>query len=372
MQKMFVSGEPVPWFRAPALSGNPRYAFDSAAGRWMVMLFLGSAGQEAAAGPLATLAAHRDLFDDDRACFFGVTIDPQDAAQDRIAQSLPGIRWFLDYEGEVSSQYGAAKVEGGKVTYTPFWLLVDPMLRVRRQVPLAQGGEIMAELRGLLDRPVELPTAPVLVLPGILPPDLCRRLIDLYDGHGGEESGFMREENGITVHKMDHSHKRRADYHIEDIKLVDALKALMGRTIRPMMERAFQFRSTRIERFMVACYDGAVGGHFRPHRDNTTKGTAHRKFACTINLNADDYEGGDLRFPEYGQRLYRAPTGGAVLFSCSMLHEATPVTRGRRYAFLPFFYDDDGARLREANMAFVAPELQGYQAGLETQGGTGR
>ena len=49
----------------------------------------------------------------------------------------------------------------------------------------------------------------------------------------------------------------------------------------------------------------------------------------TINLNADDYEGGDLRFPEFGPRTYRAPTGGAVVFSCSLLHEATPVTRGR-------------------------------------------
>ena len=126
MQKLFVSGEPVPWFRAPALDGNPRYAFDSAAGRWMVMLFIGAAGHEAAAGPLAALAAYRDLFDDERACFFGVTIDPQDAAQQRIAQSLPGIRWFLDYEGTVSSQYGAARLDGhvDEVRH-----LLDPLIR---------------------------------------------------------------------------------------------------------------------------------------------------------------------------------------------------------------------------------------------------
>ena len=91
------------------------------------------------------------------------------------------------------------------------------------------------------------------------------------------------------------------------------------------------------------------GGFFKPHRDNTTAGTAHRRFAVTINLNAGDYEGGDLRFPEFGSRTYRAPTGGAVVFSCALLHEATPVTRGKRYAFLPFLYDDEareGARGR--------------------------
>jgi predicted 2-oxoglutarate/Fe(II)-dependent dioxygenase YbiX len=34
-----------------------------------------------------------------------------------------------------------------------------------------------------------------------------------------------------------------------------------------------------------------------------------------------------------------------VVFSCALLHEATPVTRGRRYAFLPFFYDEAGAEV---------------------------
>ena len=109
-----------------------------------------------------------------------------------------------------------------------------------------------------------------------------------------------------------------------------------------------------MERYIVACYDGDVGGCFRPHRDNTTKGTAHRRFAVTINLNAEDYEGGDLRFPEFGQRTYRAPTGGAIVFSCSLLHEATPVTAGRRYAFLPVLYDEAAAAVREANRSFVA------------------
>lgn len=46
---------------------------------------------------------------------------------------------------------------------------------------------------------------------------------------------------------------------------------------------------------------------------------------------------------------YRAPTGGAVVFSCSLLHEATAVRGGNRYPFLPFFYDEPAARLRQRN-----------------------
>ena len=112
----------------------------------------------------------------------------------------------------------------------------------------------------------------------------------------------------------------------------------------------FQFKVTRLERYLVACYDAADGGYFRPHRDNETLGTAHRRFAVSINLNAEQFEGGDLRFPEFGTRTYRPPTGGAVVFCCSLQHEATPVTRGRRYAFLPFLYDEAGQAIRNANL----------------------
>ena len=95
----------------------------------------------------------------------------------------------------------------------------------------------------------------------------------------------------------------------------------------------------------------------------------------TINLNADDYEGGDLRFPEYGPRTYRAPTGGAIVFSCSLLHEATPVTKGRRFAFLPFLYDEDGAQAARGQQPASGRgrrQLPGWAARRRTDGGRSR
>jgi predicted 2-oxoglutarate/Fe(II)-dependent dioxygenase YbiX len=88
----------------------------------------------------------------------------------------------------------------------------------------------------------------------------------------------------------------------------------------------------------------------------TTKGTAHRRFAVSLHLNTGEYEGGYVRFPEFGRQLYIAPVGGAVVFSCSLLHEATPVTHGRRYMFLPFLYDDAAAKIRQQNRKFLADE----------------
>ena len=102
------------------------------------------------------------------------------------------------------------------------------------------------------------------------------------------------------------------------------------------------------------CYRAEDSGHFAPHRDNTTKGTAHRRFAASVNLNAD-FDGGEVSFPEYGPRGF-AGTGGAVVFSCSLLHSVSKVTRGSAYAFLPFIYDEEAAKIRAANHAFLAQE----------------
>jgi hypothetical protein len=38
------------------------------------------------------------------------------------------------------------------------------------------------------------------------------------------------------------------------------------------------------------------------------------------------------------------------------------VTRGRRYAFLAFLYDDAAAKLREENARFLEDAKQGYRA----------
>jgi predicted 2-oxoglutarate/Fe(II)-dependent dioxygenase YbiX/peroxiredoxin len=351
-----LPGDHAPWFIVPTLSGTPRYAFSTVAGRHILMFFFGSAGFDAVAEALRLVHAHRSLFDDENACFFGVTVDPTDEAQGRIKQQLPGIRYFLDYQREVSSLFGV--VSGDQ--YRPHWMLIDPSLRVTARFSIGEGEKAIQALRSALNSPAEELWAPVLRVTNVLEPALCRRLIDLYEANGGEDSGFMRDIDGKTVGIVDHSFKQRRDYMIEEEELRRSLAVRLNRRLIPAISKAFQFEATRMERYVVACYE-ASAGHFRPHRDNTTKGTAHRKFAVTINLNAGEYEGGNLRFPEFGRRTYQAPTGGAIVFSCSLLHEATPVTSGRRYAFLPFLYDEEAARIREANNAHLGEGMTEYK-----------
>lgn len=355
-----IAGEAAPSFTAPALNGNSKYGFDTAAGRAALLLFAGSAAHASSAEAIKVVQQNRDILDDVRACFFGISIDPSDAEKGRISQQLPGIRWFLDYDVSVSRLFRAAD---DKNNYLPHWVLLDQNFRVVEVGRVSDGARMFDRLRQLIAEPLDALFAPVLVVPRIFEPDMCRGLIQLYEDNGGRTSGFMREIDGVTKGIYDDSFKRRSDYTIKDEALQEQLRARIRRCLLPQISRAFQFRVTRIERYIVACYeDEGPGGFFRPHRDNTTAGTAHRRFACTINLNAGEYEGGNLRFPEYGPRQYCAPTGGAIVFSCSLLHEALPVTKGKRYAYLPFLYDEAAAKQREANTNKVSPELADYRA----------
>jgi predicted 2-oxoglutarate/Fe(II)-dependent dioxygenase YbiX len=357
-QRPHLPGEPVPWFRAKAIGGSANYVFDTAAGRYILMLFLGGASDPGAAEALGCVERHRALFDDVVACFFGVTSDPEDESTGRTEQQLPGIRFFLDEGGGLAGLFGASPVDGADRRH---WLLIDPMLRAVAAFPLEAGEAAIATLRKAIGH-MPLPDwAPVLMAANIFEPALCERLIAHHRETGGEPSGFMREVGGKTTLVTDPNHKMRRDREISEESLCATLRARISARLVPMVKRAFQFEATRMERYIVGCYE-AGAGHFRPHRDNTTKGTAHRRFAVTINLNSPDYDGGDLRFPEFGPRTYRAPTGGAIVFSCSMLHEATPVTRGTRYAFLPFLYDEAAARLREANNPHLDEGIGAYKA----------
>lgn len=346
-----LSGDPAPGFfqRTPA---NPRYRFDSAAGRYIVLLFLHSAAGPAA-DRLAAATGRSDLFDDSFAALFVVSTDPEDEAQGRLANRVPGLRIFWDGDQTISRLYGAV-VEGGKKRGA--WVIIDPTMRVIDTVPFAADGSDIARALDLLAglppparfAGIEL-QAPILYLPRVFEPDLCSHLIGLYEMQGGEASGFMREENGKTVPVHDTRHKVRRDIVIEDANLIAKLQARILRRIVPEIRKIHMFEATRMERYIVSCYDGTEGGHFAPHRDNTTSGTAHRRFAVSINLN-DDFDGGEVSFPEYGPRGFKAPAGGAVVFSCTLLHTVSRVTRGRRYAFLPFLYDEAAARIRQQNL----------------------
>jgi peroxiredoxin/predicted 2-oxoglutarate/Fe(II)-dependent dioxygenase YbiX len=364
-KSLLKPGDPAPWFAAVSPE-KTIFRLDAQAGRYVVLSFFRSAGHDATQQFLREVFAQETLFDHDQFVFVGISIDRQDEAQGRLKDRSRGLRFAYDFDRVASKAYGAAMLDDSPLSqnlYRPMTLVLDERLRVITTLLFDESkvAEHLQQLWEVLDGLPPLPpetlvtsTAPVLIVPRVFEPALCRELIDYYEALGGVESGFMREIQGKTVEVFDPGHKRRKDQEIQDESLRQRAMFAVHDRVMPEIQKAFQFRPTRIERHIVACYDANDGGHFRAHRDNTTKGTAHRRFAVSLNLNTGEYEGGRLRFPEFGRQQYEAPAGGAVVFSCSLLHEATRVTRGRRYAYLPFLYDEAAARIREANLKYLA------------------
>jgi len=315
-------GDPAPTFKQRALT-NPLYSFDTAAGRYIVLCFYGTMANPHSAQVMAAVSNWTDIFDDDFASFFGVSVDPTDLSNKRIQERYPGYRHFLDFDRAVCRLYGAACIEDDgrspRVALNRRWVILSPALRVLHVVPFAPDQSDIAEVKAFLKASPQPDfstgialQAPILFLPNVLEPALCARLIETYHRLGGEESGYMTEVDGVTKLVIDHYHKRRQDILIDDQDLISTLQARFKRRIVPEISKAYQYHVTRMERYIVACYSAKTEGHFRPHRDNTTKGTAHRRFAVSINLNAD-FSGGEIYFPEFSHQSFKPPIGGAVV-----------------------------------------------------------
>ncbi len=185
--------------------------------------------------------------------------------------------------------------------------------------------------------------APVLLIPNVLTPDICRTLINVWATKGNTETGVESSNSGVRRDVIDYQNKKRRDHEVTDAQLLRLLTSTVGRRVMPEVQRAFHYRATRFEGFKIACYDAESGGFFRAHRDNLSPSTAHRRFALTLNLN-DDYTGGHLIFPEFGPHRYRPSAGDAIAFSSSFLHEVQPVTRGRRFTLLSFLFHEEQRR----------------------------
>lgn len=307
-------GERAPDFVAPGPGGAPARFYGRAGGRPTALLF--SDDGAALRAVAARLAGRQDI------AAWAVSRAPHDSA-------VPA---WADPDGTVRTRYGLP--DTGSVA-----LILDPNLRI---VAVLTGDDVGASVIDRLDGlhptgpAVEVAAqAPVLFVPDALNRDHRSKLIELWAAEGNTETGVERSADGVRREAVERDLKRRRDHLVRDQELLRELTSVVGRTVLPEVHRAFGFRATRFEGFKIGCYDASTGGYFRAHRDNLTPATAHRAFALTLNLS-EDYDGGALRFPEYGNQLYRPDAGAALVFSCSLLHEVVEIRRGRRFVLLSF------------------------------------
>ncbi len=175
--------------------------------------------------------------------------------------------------------------------------------------------------------------APVLVLPRVFEPDFCTQLIRLWGKGDHQDSGVSSRYGNVNLSHL----KRTEDYTIVEPMLLKGVSDRLAYRIGPELTKVFAYdREFTFDSHVVLSYSAEGKHFFGAHRDNGAPTTANRSFAVSLNLN-DDFEGGELAFPEYAGIRVSPPLGGAAVFSCSLLHVALPVTRGRRFVLTTFF-----------------------------------
>jgi predicted 2-oxoglutarate/Fe(II)-dependent dioxygenase YbiX len=312
------------------------FSLDAQAGRAVVLLFVGQLPLAETDGALAALQLSAHAFSACGVDLVALVEWEAPRATEYLQTDAMGVRVVFSY-ADVFAGWGFSHRR-------PALVALDRGGRVVGSPLIACPAAVAAHLAALAARRREaafddsLP-APVLIVPDVLSASLCRELMQHFEA-GRPAFGGMASVgvDGAAVHKIDAGKKHRYDLVLGagDPFLSQVLTGIVSRCV-PEIARAFHVDIAHTDRILLARYD-ETGGYFRRHRDNSAPSVAFRQFALSLNLN-DDYDGGHVLFPEYNDRRYRPPAGAGVVFSCSLLHEAAPVTRGKRYCALTFLHN---------------------------------
>ena len=343
MNSGLVRGDRIPDFQRPNPKGETVMLYDLQVGQPMALLVLENAQSLEMRAVLEVLMRDSAWSSITRVAMVRATPAQCAVLADAAAQ---GVTLLAD-DGAVAvhllgPQPNAARLISG--------FALDPNMRVIERFELFSGGNLAEFLQRLaaayqqdMSRTPQLiqQQAPALTIPRVMDADTCRELMAFFEEQGGKPSGTASIQGDQAYWHLDPKVKMRSDVYVQTDPWLGRIKEILVRRVLPEIQRCFQFQVTQHEVFKLARYNAATGGYFRPHRDNESRDTEHRRFAMTLNLNTGEYEGGQLRFPEYGPDLYQPGCGDAIVFSSSLLHEVVPVTAGKRYVLIGFFFGDE-------------------------------
>ena len=320
-------GDAAPRLCLPDATGNLISPLDDAhAGRPAVVVF---AQLPEAAEDLALLLQSLNIEEDSR---LFVAARPQLPA---VPPGPAGAIWLADTDGAAAAAQGFAETALAAAACDANGRLVA----LESGPPAAQAAALAAAFRSLAQPACAEGIAahpPVLVLPRVLSPDHCARLlaewerpVRLWPSDGFTSLGYEEETTSFKL-KVE-SYGELVQLVVRDPPLEGWLDGQLS-SLRREIHKAFRIRTPMREEYRIVCYDADDSGYLGRHRDNPTKRTRHRLFTAVVALNdANAYEGGELCFPEYAASGYRPAKGTAIVWSASLLHEVRPVTSGQRF-----------------------------------------
>ncbi len=314
---------------------------DALAGKPILLLFCPSVQDESLAAGLRAFGAAAGKLSALHATLLVICRSPAEAnAKARAGLALP-FALLADPNAAIFKGYG---VDPHPAVPALTLFILDAGHRVARVLDRGEPKALVEETIATIERLATARPAtrllqshpPVLVLPRMLRAEDCAFLAQVWSRKVPEHAtdGFTNAGNASergdfkVVH--DGAYGKAVEYIVQDPALQGFIDARFRRRLLPEINRAFQAKGLKREGYRIAGYEARQGSFLNPHRDNSTPANAHRRFTMTVNLNAGEYEGGELRFREYGEQLYAVERGTAIIWSASLLHEVLPVTKGRR------------------------------------------
>ena len=175
----------------------------------------------------------------------------------------------------------------------------------------------------------------------IFTPEECKKIIEI--GTSGKDAspltyGIVGDMAGTTddLKKVAEVRRSPISWIRSDVADNRWIFERLAANITNINDQFFNYELTDIQSLQFTSYDAKEKGFYGKHIDMMYKGTGTRKLSVTIQLSDDkDYEGGDLLLhykdnPDIGFRNL----GTATFFPSWMLHEVTPVTKGKRYSLV--------------------------------------
>jgi peroxiredoxin len=331
-------GDIAPDCMLPQLNGTTvNLREDAIAGNPIVLVFCPRVAPSVAQ-TLSEFTTRYDAFAAAGARLFAVTTE---RAIEAVNQETP-FSILLDRKQSVFQSFGATPETTTTIVLRPN----HHVIAILKGAARAQAHDALAVVEKLAaeHKPTPMGThPPVLIVPDVLSREDCRRLITIYDTRGRVvPHGPSLDHLAGSDYKMripEHSRQDRIDHVIFDKGTSTFLDRRLATRLFPEIAKAFHYQITRYERLRIGCYEGRRGGKLHGHRD-IDAATPYRRFAMSLNLNTEEFTGGELRFPEFGDQRYRPDSGAAIVFSSALLHEALEVESGRRLVLLGFLFGE--------------------------------
>lgn len=175
----------------------------------------------------------------------------------------------------------------------------------------------------------------------VFTPEECKKIIEI--GTSGKDASPLTYGNVGDMSGSENELKRLAKVRRSPIAWIRSdvpsnrwIFERLVQQIANINNQFFNYELTDIQSLQFTSYDAKEKGFYQKHIDMMYKGTGTRKLSLSVQLSdTNDYEGGDLLLhyknePDVGFRNQ----GTATFFPSWMLHEVTPVTKGKRYSLV--------------------------------------